>query len=161
MLKTCHFCELLLELRSVVILDSEDGKKSICAGNWIALECSRSYGRHGGYVVGHSTRRRISSASRTPSTASPMGSIPVWGQQSRNWSDSKGEAAKNNTCETEAKGAQRRPSKRALFTYQYSELDDKISSLVNIPTENNLLPIETLSLLEAWRYVALCIIQSV
>ena len=37
-----------------------------------------------------------------PSKARPRASIPVWGQRSRNWSDSKWEAAKNSTCENEA-----------------------------------------------------------
>lgn len=70
-----------------------------------------------------------------------------------NWSCSKGEAAKSSTCENEAKGAQRRPS-TALFSDQYSELNDEVTRVVNIPTESNLLPIETLSLLVVWRYVA-------
>jgi len=35
---------------------------------------------------------------------------------------------------------------RAQFSDQYSELDDEITSLINVPTEKNLLPIEMLSL---------------
>ena len=42
------------------------------------------------------------SAPLTPSRASPRGSIPVQGQRSRNQRDSKGEAAKNDTCGNEA-----------------------------------------------------------
>ena len=38
----------------------------------------------------------------------------------------------SSTCENEAEGAQQRPStKRALFSYQYSELDDEITSLIS------------------------------
>ena len=84
------------------------------------------------------------------------GSIPVRGQRSRNWRDCKGEAAKNSTCQNEAEGGQRRPStNRALFSDQFSELDDEITSPVMY-----LPPIEMLWLPLVWRSVALCIIQS-
>jgi len=54
---------------------------------------------------------------------------------------------KKGSCENEAEGNQRRPStQRALFSDQYSKLDDEISSLMNIATEKNLPPIEILSL---------------
>ena len=93
---------------------------------------------------------------RSPSTASPRSSIPVRGQRSRNWRDCKGEAAKNSTCQNEAEGGQRRPStNRALFSDQFSELDDEITSPVMY-----LPPIEMLWLPLVWRSVALCIIQS-
>ena len=56
-------------------------------------------------MVGHLTRQRISSTPQVPSIASPRGSNSVRGQQSHNWGDSKGEAAKSSTCENEAEGA--------------------------------------------------------
>lgn len=44
----------------------------------------------------------------------------------------KAKRQKNSTCENEADGAQRRPStKRALFSDQYSELDDEITGLLS------------------------------
>jgi len=59
----------------------------------------------------------------------------------------KAKRQKKSTCENEAEGAQRRPSiKRVLFSDQYSELDDEVTSLMNIPTEKNLPPINKLSL---------------
>jgi len=41
----------------------------------------------------------------------------------------KAKQQKKSTCENEVEGAQRRPStKRALFSDQYSELDNEITS---------------------------------
>ena len=48
----------------------------------------------GGMAGGNALDKVQGSAPRTPSTASPRGWIPVQGQRSHNWSDSKGEAAK-------------------------------------------------------------------
>ena len=107
-------------------------------------------------VVTHSTRRRTSSAPghevlRQQVLGVPW--IPVRGQRSRNWSDSKAEAAKYSTWENEAERDQRWPStERALFSGQYSKLDDKITS----PTEKNLPSIEMLSLPVGWRSIILC-----
>ena len=43
----------------------------------------------------------------------------------------------SSACENEAEGAQRRPStKTALFSDQYSELDDEITSLISRANKN-------------------------
>ena len=65
-------------------------------------------GQFGGHwkVVGQSMRQTISSAPQTPCMANPRGLIPVRGQGSRNWTVSKGQAAKTSHCKSEAEGAQ-------------------------------------------------------
>ena len=69
------------------------------------------------------------STPQTPSCASPRGSIPVRGQQSLTYVTPKVKQQKKSTCENEAERAQRRPStKRALFSDQYSELHNEITS---------------------------------
>jgi len=69
------------------------------------------------------------STPRTPLSASRRGSIPVRGQRSLIEVTPKAKWQKKSTCENEAEGAQRRPStKRALFSDQYSELDNEITS---------------------------------
>ena len=89
-------------------------------------------------MLGHSTKRKISSAPGHEVLPQLVlgNSIPVGGQRSRNWSDSKGQAAKNSTCENEAEGAQRRPSsERTLFPDQFSGLDNEIIICMERNTE--------------------------
>ena len=67
-----------------------------------------------------------------PSTASPRSRLEV--QFLFETSDLATEVTPkaSNTCENEAQGAQRRTStKRVLFSNQYSELDDEITSLIS------------------------------
>jgi len=80
-------------------------------------------------VGGRALDEAKESTPRTPSSASPRGSIPVQGQQSLTKVTPKAKRQKKSTCENEVEGAQRRPStKRALFSNQYSELDNEITS---------------------------------
>ena len=76
--------ELFLELRIVVIQDSEDGKRSVrkkCARK--IVNCYRMYEElREAFAGGRALDQAKESAPRTPSRAGPRGSIPVRGQRS-------------------------------------------------------------------------------
>ena len=119
--KTCHSCELLLELIIVVIQDSEDGKRSVCK------ECARKIVncyrmftelREAWRVVMHSTRRRevLHELLRQPvlgveflfkASDLATGVTPKEKRQ------------KNSACENEAAGAQRRPEEADKYRTRY------------------------------------------
>jgi len=80
-------------------------------------------------VGGRALNKAKESTPRTPSSASPRGSIPVQGQESLTEVTPKAKRQKKSIGENEAEGAQQRPSTtRALFSNQYSELDSEITS---------------------------------
>ena len=135
--------ELFLELRIVVIQDSEDGKRSVCkkCARKI-MSCYRMFTEfREAFAGGGALDQATESAPRTPSRASPRGSIPVRGQRPPTGVTPKAKRQKS-ACGNKAEGAQPKPStNRALFFDQYSELDDELTSLMmNIPTEKNLPP---------------------
>ena len=78
------------------IQDGEDGKRSVCKKCARKIvNCYRMFTEfREAFAVGRALGEAKESATRTPSSASLRGSIPIRGQRSRNWSDSKGEAAK-------------------------------------------------------------------
>ena len=137
--------ELLLELRIVVIQNSEDGKRSVCK------KCARKIVNY--YRTFTEFREALAgcwalrvdgvkgSAPRIPSRASRRGSIPVRTQRSCNWSDSKGEAPKKKPALVKMKLKElcKDLQQRELCFFDlYSKLDDEITRLMNISTEDNL-----------------------
>jgi len=123
--------ELFLELRIVVIQDGEDGKRSVrkrCARK--IVNCYRMFMELWEALEGGRALDEVKeSTPQTPSSASPRGSIPVRGQRSLTEVTPKAKWQKKSTCGNEVQGAHRRPSmKRALFSDQYSELDNEITS---------------------------------
>ena len=84
-------------------------------------------------MIGHSTRRKTFIASSAPGHKHLRQPVLVV-QFLFEASDLATEVTlkASSTCENEAQGAQRRPStKRALFSDQYSELDDGTTSLIS------------------------------
>ena len=83
-------------------------------------------------VVGHSTSRKAFIASSAPGhkhLRQPVLVVQFLFEASDLTTEVTPKAS--STCENEAQGARRRPStKRTLFSDQYSELDDEITSLI-------------------------------
>ena len=110
--------DLFLELKIVVIQDSEDGKRSIPKKivNYHRMFTELREALAGGRALDEAKESTPRTNSFNNSRASPRGSILVRVTPI-------GEAAKQSTCENQAEGVQRRPStKRALFSDQCYKL---------------------------------------
>ena len=122
--------ELLFELRIVVIQDSEDGKRTPCKKCATKLvNCYRMFAElqealAGGGALDKAERLIASSAPGHKHLRQPVLVVQFLFEASDLATEVIPKAS--STCENEAEGVQRRPStKRALFSDQYSELEDE------------------------------------
>ena len=128
--------ELLFELRIVVIQDNEDCKKT--AYKKCARKIVNCYGTFAGLQEALAGGRALDKAERLIASSAPGHKHPrqpvLVVQFLFEASDLATEVTPkaSSTCENEVEGVQRRPStKRALFSDQYSELEDEIISPIS------------------------------
>ena len=128
--------ELLFELRIVVIQDSEDGKRTVC--KQCARKIVNSYRMFaelrealaGSRALDEGERFIASSAPGHKHLRQPVLVVQFLFEASDLATEVTPKAG--STCGNAAEGVQRRPStKRVLFSDQYSELEDEITSSIS------------------------------
>ena len=139
--KSIILVELLFELRIVFIQDSEDGKRTVCKQcarkivNCYRLFAELREALAGGRALDEGERFIASSAPGHKHLRQPVLVVQFLFEAGDLAAEVTPKAG--SACENEAEGVQRRPStKRALFSDQYSELEDEITSPISRADEN-------------------------
>ena len=128
--------ELFLELRIVVIQDSEDGKRAVCKK--CAMKIVNCYRMFAELREALAYGRALDKAKALPvtNTFHSLSSVVQFLFEACDLATEVTPKA-SNTCENKAEGAKRTPSKkRALFSDQYPEQEDEITSLISRADKN-------------------------